>query len=171
MQHSETFYLRYSRQIWLSQSPDSGQNSDCGICDLWILGHSFIKHNCRFSRTNDDIAIQLRPVNKLDQRNKTTSKKFGGDVMLEYCDTIVFFRIFGQFGELRRPDSCHRVCKSYSLVTLIFRHTKAENRNKISFFNSDGVLLHNSSEKFIKEYLLVVGNFELCLSISQLSMT
>ena len=134
----------------MPQSPDSGQKSDCGISDLRIFGQSFIKDNCRFSRTSDDIDIQLRPVTKLDQGNKTTSKKFSDDVMLAYCDTIVIFRIFGQSGALRRPDSCHRVCKSYSLVTVIFYHTKAENRNKISFFNSDGVLLHNSSEQLIK---------------------
>ena len=29
------------------------------------------------------------------------------------CDAIDIFWIFGQFGAVRRPDSGHRVCKSY----------------------------------------------------------
>ena len=57
--------------------------------------------------------MKLGPVIKFDNRNKTTSKKFDVDVMLENCDVIVIFQIFGQFGAVRRPDSVHRVCKSY----------------------------------------------------------
>ena len=57
--------------------------------------------------------MKLGPVTKLDKRNKTTSKKFDVDVMSENCDVIVIFRIFGQFGAVRRLDSGHRVCKSY----------------------------------------------------------
>ena len=57
--------------------------------------------------------MKRRPVTKLDKRNKTTSKKFDVDVMSENCDVIVIFRIFGQFGTDRKPDSGHRVCKSY----------------------------------------------------------
>ena len=53
------------------------------------------------------------PVTKLDKSNKTTSKKFDIDVMSKNCDVIVIFWIFGQFGAIRRPDSGHRVCKSY----------------------------------------------------------
>ena len=56
--------------------------------------------------------MKLGPVTKLDKRNKTTSKKFDVDVMSENCDVIVIFRIFGQFGAVRKPDSGHRVCKS-----------------------------------------------------------
>ena len=70
----------------------------------------FIIHN---SRTSDDIDMKPRPVTKLGKRNKTTSKKFGLDVMSENCDGIVIFRISGQLGAVRRPDSEHRVCKSY----------------------------------------------------------
>ena len=57
--------------------------------------------------------MNLGPVTKLDKRNKTVSKKFGDDVMSENCDFIVIFRIFGQFGAVRRPDSGHRVYESY----------------------------------------------------------
>ena len=49
--------------------------------------------------------MKLGPVTKLDKKNKTTSKKFDADVMPENCDVIVIFRIFGQFGAIRRPDS------------------------------------------------------------------
>ena len=41
------------------------------------------------------------------------SKKIDVDVMSGNCDVIVIFRISGQFGEVRRPDSGHRDCKSY----------------------------------------------------------
>ena len=34
--------------------------------------------------------------------------------MSENYDVIMIFRIFGQFGAIRRPDSGHRVCKSYA---------------------------------------------------------
>ena len=55
----------------------------------------------------------LGAVTKLDKRDKTTSKEIDDDVMSENCDVIVIFRIFSQFGAVQRPDSGHRVCKSY----------------------------------------------------------
>ena len=57
--------------------------------------------------------MKLGPVAKLDKKNKVTSKNVDVDVMLENCDAIVIFQIFGQFGEVRRLNSGHRVCKSY----------------------------------------------------------
>ena len=57
--------------------------------------------------------MKLGPVTKLGKRNKTPSKNFDDDVMSGNCDDIVIFQIFGQFGEFRRQDSGHRVCKSY----------------------------------------------------------
>ena len=51
--------------------------------------------------------MKLGPVTKLGKRNKTTS--IDADVMSENCDVIVIFRIFGQFGAVRRPDSGHGV--------------------------------------------------------------
>ena len=56
--------------------------------------------------------MKLEPATKLDKRNKTTSKKFDDDLMSKNCDVIIIFRIFDQFGAVRRPDSGHRVCKS-----------------------------------------------------------
>ena len=97
----------------MPQSPDISQNSDGGISDSRISGQSLIKENCHNSRTSDDIDMKLGPVTKLDKRNKATSKKFHVDVVSENCDVIIIFWIFGQFGAARRPDSGHRVCKSY----------------------------------------------------------
>ena len=71
------------------------------------------KKNCHNSRTSDGIDMKLGPVTKPDKSNKTTSKKFYVEFVSEICDVIVVFRIFGQFGGIWRPDSGHRVCKSY----------------------------------------------------------
>ena len=49
--------------------------------------------------------MKLRPVTKLDRKNKTTSEKFDIDVMSKNYDVIVIFRISGQFGAVQRPDS------------------------------------------------------------------
>ena len=97
----------------MPQSPDIGQNLDAGISDFRISGQSLIKENCYNSKTSDDFDIKLGPVTKLDKRNKTTSKTFDDDIMTENCDVIVIFRIFDQFGAVSKPDSGHRVCRSY----------------------------------------------------------
>ena len=57
--------------------------------------------------------MKLRTVTKLDKRNKKMSKNIDNDVMLENCDVIVIFWIFGQLGAVWRPDSGYRVCRSY----------------------------------------------------------
>ena len=54
--------------------------------------------------------MKLGPVTKLDKGNKTTSKKLDDDIITENRDVIVNFRIFDQFGAVRRPDSGNRVC-------------------------------------------------------------
>ena len=56
--------------------------------------------------------MKLGVVTKLDKRNKTTSKKFDFDVILENCDVIVILRIFRQFGAVRKPDSGHSLQNS-----------------------------------------------------------
>ena len=113
------------------QSPGIGQNSEGGISDFRISGQSLIKENCHNSRTSDDIDRKLRPVYKIDKRNNTKSKKFDVDVMLENCDVIVIIRISGQFGAVQRPDSRHRVGKSYVSVIVTFYLTKTANRTKL----------------------------------------
>ena len=44
------------------------------------------------------------------------SKNFNDDVMLENCDIIVIFSIYGQFGAIQKPDSRCRVCKIYVVI-------------------------------------------------------
>ena len=92
--------------------PYIGRISDRGISDFRISGQSIIKGNCDNSRTSDDIDMTLGPINKLDKKNKTTSKKFGDDVKLENCDFLVIFAIYGQFGAIVKPDSQRTVCKT-----------------------------------------------------------
>ena len=100
----------------LPQSPNIGEISDRGIPGFRISGQSFIKNNCHNSRTSDDIDMKLGPVTKLDKSNKTKWKKFDDDVMLENCDVIVIFSIYGQFGAIPKPDSGRRGYKSYVFV-------------------------------------------------------
>ena len=56
--------------------------------------------------------MKLGTVTKLHKKNKETSKKIDYDVMLENCDVIVIFPIFGQFRAIRKPDSGRIVCKT-----------------------------------------------------------
>ena len=44
--------------------------------------------------------MNLEPITKRGKKNKTTSKSFDDDVMLENFDDIVNFLIYGQFGEI-----------------------------------------------------------------------
>ena len=76
----------------LPQGLDIGQNSDGGISDFWISGHSLIKRNCHNSRTSDVIDMKLGSVTELDKRNKAVSK-FDNYVMLGNCGVIVIFLI------------------------------------------------------------------------------
>ena len=50
--------------------------------------------------------------------------------MSENCDVIVSFQIFGQFGAVPRPDSGHRVSKSYVFSNSNLMSIKTENRTK-----------------------------------------
>ena len=60
--------------------------------------------------------MKLRPVTKIDKRNKTTSKKIDDYVMLIDCDIIAIFPIYGQFGAIWNPDSGRIVCKIYIFI-------------------------------------------------------
>ena len=51
------------------------------------------------------------PVTKLEKRKKTTSKKFDDGAMSANFDFIVIFRIYGQFGAIRKADPGH-ICKT-----------------------------------------------------------
>ena len=54
-----------------------------------------MKENCHNSRTRDNIDMKLGPVTKFDKTDKTTLKNSDVNVMLENCDVIFFFWIFG----------------------------------------------------------------------------
>ena len=60
--------------------------------------------------------MKLRPVTKLDERNKTTLKKIDNEVILEKFDVIVIFPIYGQFGAIQKPVSGRIVCKTYIFI-------------------------------------------------------
>ena len=60
--------------------------------------------------------MKFGPVTKLHKRNKTMSKKFDNDVMLENRDVTVIFPIYGQFGTIRKLDSGHIICKTYVFI-------------------------------------------------------
>ena len=60
----------------MPQSLVTVQNSDMGISDFEISGQYLLNENYDNSRASDDINMKLRPVTKLDKKNKTTSKKF-----------------------------------------------------------------------------------------------
>ena len=60
--------------------------------------------------------MKLGPVPKLDKRNKITSKNFDCDVMLENCNVIDIFSIYGQFGAIWKPEYGRRVCKTFVFI-------------------------------------------------------
>ena len=64
--------------------------------------------------------MKLGPVTKLDNRNKTTSKKFDDDAMSENRNFIAIFPINDQFGALRKLDYGRKVCKTYIFFKLSF---------------------------------------------------
>ena len=55
--------------LYLSQSPDIGQNSDGGIFNFQISGQSLIKRNCGNSKTSDNIDMKHGQVTKIDKKN------------------------------------------------------------------------------------------------------
>ena len=60
--------------------------------------------------------MKLVPVTKLDNRNKTTSKKIDDDFMSAICDVIVIFPIYGQFEAIRKPDFRCIACETYIFI-------------------------------------------------------
>ena len=71
------------------------------------------------------------PVAKLYKGNKTTSKKFDDKFMLENCDVIVIFPIYGQFGAIRKRDSGHILCETYIFInTNLLSYKNTENKTK-----------------------------------------
>ena len=65
-----------------------------------FLIFGFLVNPLRNSTTSDDIDMKLRPVTKLDKRNKATSKKFDDDVMSKILASLSFF---GLLANLEQP--------------------------------------------------------------------
>ena len=98
----------------MPQSPGIGQNSDKGIYDFRISGQSLLKI---IVITPEKVMIMdMKPITKLDKRNKTTSNKVDDDAMSENCDAIAIFLIYGQFGGIGKLDSGRIVCKAYIFI-------------------------------------------------------
>ena len=60
--------------------------------------------------------MKLGPLNKIDKRNKITSKKIDDEVMPANCDITVIFSIYGEFRGIWKPDSRCIVCKIYIFI-------------------------------------------------------
>ena len=60
--------------------------------------------------------MKLGTVTTIDKKNKATSKKIDDDVILENCDVIAIFAIYGQFRAIRKPDFGRIVCKTYIFI-------------------------------------------------------
>ena len=76
-----------------------------------VYDQSLINKNYRNFRTSDD--VEIKPVAKRDQRNKTTTTKFHNEVRSAYCDVIVVFSIYGRFGVIQKPDFERIVWKTH----------------------------------------------------------
>ena len=79
-------------------------------------GQSFIQENHHNSRARYDIDMKLGLVTKLCKKNKTTSKKFGDDIMSANYDVIIIFPNYGQFEAIRKPNTGRIVCKIYIFI-------------------------------------------------------
>ena len=83
--------------------------------------------------------MKLRPVTKLYNRNKTTSKNFDDDIMSENCDNIIIFLIYGKFGAIQNLDS--KSAKLMFSLIVTFYLTKIEKRTKNFYQNFHNIAL------------------------------
>lgn len=80
--------------------------------EFWICGFlvkSLLNKNCYNLGT---IVVKLGQLTKLNEENKTTSKKIDGDVVSTNYDLNIFFPKYGQFRVIGKPDSEHIACSS-----------------------------------------------------------
>ena len=68
--------------------------------------------------------MKLGSVTKPENTNKKPSKKRDDDVMPANCDLNGTFRIYDQFGSIRKPDSRRIVCKIYIFIDSSFLSCK-----------------------------------------------
>ena len=71
--------------------------------DFWSISY---KKNCHNPRTSDDFDMKFGAATKLCKRNKTSRRR-------------ICFPIYGQFGEIRKPDSGRIICKPYIFTSLL----------------------------------------------------
>ena len=135
LQHSVTFHLRHSCQIWcpnLMQSSDIRQNSDKSISYF----RSIPCHNCR---TSNDIDMKLGPVTKLDNKNMTTSKKKKKKkwTMIS-CQQIMSSFFLWYMADLGQSGCM--VCNSYIFINVNFFSYKSWKQN-LNISNTTLILL------------------------------
>ena len=85
-------------------------NSDRGISDFWISSQSLVKENCHNSRTSDGIYMELGPLTKLEEWNKTMPKKLTITPCQQIMMSLSFFQFMSKFGAIQKPHSGHTVC-------------------------------------------------------------
>ena len=95
-----------------------------------MVNQSPIKEIYHSTRISDGIDMKLRPVTKLEKRKNATSKKFDKDGILENCDVISNFLIYGQFRAILKLDSRGIVCKFYIYIKSNFLFYKNWRQNK-----------------------------------------
>ena len=134
------------------QSSDIGQNSDGGISDFRISGQSFIKENCHSSWVSDDIDMKLGPVNKLDKRNKTGSKKTCRWPHVSNYGVIIIFPIYCQFGAIRKPDSGLIVCKTNIFIKSKFLSYRKWKTNLKSLYHRSHTIALSKGTILAKRY-------------------
>ena len=102
------------------------QNSDWGISDFWITGQSLMKINCHNSRTSDDIDMKLRPVTKIDKRNKTMSKNLTMRLCRKIVTSLPFFQYMANSEQSKSRILDALSVKLIFLLIVIFYLAKTE---------------------------------------------
>ena len=77
--------------------------------------------------------MKLWPVIELYKKIKTPSKISDNDVISANCDVNTIFSIYGQFGEIRKPDSGQVDCNTCIFINsnlFILQNLKTELKRK-----------------------------------------
>ena len=100
-----------------------------GTSNFRISGQFLIKENCHNFRTSDDIHMKLRPVTKIDKRNKTTPKK---KLAMTSCQKIVTpLSFFGFMANLEQSGGLITDTKSAKVTfPLIVTFCLGKNENR-----------------------------------------
>ena len=60
--------------------------------------------------------MKFGPVTKLGKKSKSNGEKNDNNLMLEICDFIAIFLIYGKFGAIWSPDSGCIDCQTYTFI-------------------------------------------------------